>query len=39
MNNVRTERTPLWFHSTDSLINRNVWPVTESIREREKKEM
>lgn len=37
MNNVRTEQTPLWFHSTDSLINRNVWPVTESIREREER--
>lgn len=24
MNNIRTERTPLWFHVSDSLINRNV---------------
>lgn len=36
MDNVRTELTPLWFHSADSLIKRNVWP--EHGRERERKE-
>lgn len=29
MNNVRTEQTPLWSHSTESLINSHFWPETE----------
>lgn len=34
MDNVRTELTPLWFHSADSLINRNVWPENERKRKK-----
>lgn len=26
MDDVGTEQTPLWFHSSDTLINRNVFP-------------
>ena len=36
MNNVRTEQTPLWFHSTDSLINRNVLAWNKRERKQEK---
>lgn len=30
MNNVRKEQTPLWFQSTETLINRNVFGLEPS---------